>query len=404
MKGQSQWNGICPTMISQHFSKVMNKILTALALLSTMVLQAQVVKTDTSDLTFTGTRISQYSIDYDSTGHFTLSGYIDAYYSYYSDTSLSSGYQKFPTAAPRSNQFGLNIAQLSAKYQSRRFRGLTTFFFGDTPSSAWSPNFNMIQEAHLGFRIVSKLWMDAGFFRTHIGLESIQPRENIAMSFATTTYFEPYYMSGAKLTWEHSEKLLLQLNVFNGFNNFVDNNENKAIGASATFSPNEKLNLTFSTLLSDESDDDFPRDQMRLYNNLIGVFQTKHVTIGLEMNYGIQQNSVLTDTTATASIFSSLLAAKFRITPEWGVYGRGEFYSDPNEILTGPVVNENHQLIGLDIVGGTIGIEYKPIPNSYFRIEGRVLQTQGTDEHIFYLSNNPSNTRYEIITGIGVWF
>lgn len=363
----------------------------------------QVIKADTSDLTFTGTKISPYSIEYDTTGQFTLSGYIDTYYAAYTDSAGPGGYQKFPTSAPRSNQFGLNIFQLGVKYQSRRFRGLATLFFGDTPRSAWSPNFNMIQEANLGFRIAGKFWLDAGFFRTHIGLESIQPRENIAISFATTTYFEPYYMSGAKLTWEYSSKWMFQLNAFNGFNNFVDNNKNKAIGASVAWMPNDHLSATFSTLVSDESTQNDGLDQMRSYSNLIMTYKTKHITIGLEGNYGIQQNSKLTDSTASASMFSALAAVKYRITPEWATYVRGEYFSDPNEVLTGPVVNENHELVGLDITGLTTGVEYKPIPNSYLRIEGRALHTKGA-ENIFYYNDRSSNNRYELIVGLGLWF
>lgn len=382
----------------------MKRLLLFVATMGVTNVISQVIKTDTTDLTFTGTKISPYSVDYDSTGSFTLSGYIDAYYAGYTDSAQASGYHNFPTAAPRGNQFGLNIVQIGAKYQSKRFRGIATLFFGDTPASAWSPNFNMIQEANLGFRIVGKLWLDAGFFRTHIGLESIQPRENIAMSFATTTYFEPYYMSGAKLTWEQSKKWVFQLNAFNGFNNFVDNNQNKAIGASVGFTPSDKLSVSFSTLMTDESPDNFPRKQTRLYNNLIAIYQTKHVTIGVEGNYGMQSNSVLTDTNATATMFSTLAAVKYRITPMWATYVRGEYFTDPDEILTGPVLNENHELTGLDILGATLGFEYKPIPNSYFRVEGRMLQTQGSNEHIFYLNGTPSNTRYELIAGIGVWF
>lgn len=365
----------------------------------------QIFKKDTTDLTFTGTKISPYLLEKDTTGKIELSGYIDTYYAGYTDTSgRNGGFAKFPTAAPRPNQFGLNIAQVSAKYYSKNYRGVATLFFGDTPKSCWSPHYNYIQEANLGFRIVGKLWLDAGFFRTHIGLESIQPRENIAMSFATTTFYEPYYMSGAKLTWEQSKKWVFQLNAFNGFNNFVENNNNKAFGASVAYTPNDKLSVTYSSLVCDESPLHFPRKRTRMYNNLIAVYKTKRLTIGLEGNYGIQTNSVLKDTTKTAFMFSSLVALKYRFTAKWAGYVRGEYFSDPNEILTGAVFNSQHALTGLDIYGGTFGIEYKPIPNSYMRIETRRLETVNNNEDIFYYHSQSSTIRYELIVGVGMWF
>ncbi len=360
------------------------------------------INKDTSDLTFKGTRISPYSIEYDTTGKVEFSAYLDTYYAGFTDTSGAGGFQKFPTISPRKNQFGINIVQFGAKYQSRRFRGMATLFWGDTPKSAWSQEFNLIQEAHLGFRIAGKLWIDAGFFRTHFGLESIQPRENMTMSIATTTYFEPYYLSGAKLTWEQSSKWMFQVNGFNGFNNFIENNRSKAIGASVSHTPTNKFNITASTIFSSESPDEKPI-QYRSYTNLIMVYKTTRWTIGMEGNYGFQTKTVLTDSSKTAHIFSSLLAVKYRITPKWAIYGRGEFFSDPNEILTGPVLNENHQLVGLDIAGATLGGEFKPIPNSYFRVEGRALST-AKNEHIFQYRNHPSNVRYEFIVGLGVWF
>jgi hypothetical protein len=112
---------------------------------------------------------------------------------------------------------------------------------------------------------------------------------------------------------------------------------------------------------------------------------------------------VLSDTNKTAFIFSSLAAAKYRITPKWAVYTRGEIFSDPNEILTGPVFDANHNLIGIDLLGGTVGIEYKPIPNSYFRVESRLLHTKES-ESIFYYNDGYRNQRFEFIVGLGLWF
>ncbi len=374
-----------------------------LLIISATDLYGQIVKPDTSDLTFTGTYITSYTDSHDTTGKITLSGYIDTYYAGYTDTANADGFQKFPTAAPRSGQFGLNIVQVSAKYQSSRFRGVTTLFFGDTPQSSWSPYLNMIQEANIGFHIAKNIWLDAGYFRTHIGLESIQPRENMAISFASTTYFEPYFLSGAKLTWEATKKLTLQINAFNSYNSFIENNKNKAVGVSFVYAPTEKWNINFNNLTSDDSPTYSALKKTRNYSDLNIIYKSHRVTIGFEANYGIQANSKLTDSTKSATMFSSLFAAKYRLTAKYAIYARGEIFRDPNEILTGPVKNNNHKFVGIDLTGFTCGVEYKPIPNSYFRIEGRVLET-GTNEKIFYYNNQSTNIRYEFIIGLGLWF
>ena len=358
---------------------------------------------DTSDLTYTGTKISPYDIDYDTTGKLSFSGYIDTYYAYYGDSVSNNGFSKFPTIAPRHNQFGLNILQFSAKYQSRSFRGIATLFAGDCPQSAWSTHLNYIQEANVGFKIYKKLWLDAGLFRTHIGLESIQPRENVTMGLAVTTYYEPYFLSGAKLTWQHSAKWMFQINAFNSFNHYIENNKSKVYGISTSYTPNKNWNVTFSSIVCDESPKDLPQNHFRWYNDLYLVYHTKRWIFGYELNAGLQTNSRLNDTTKTAYMLSSTLTSKYRITHQFALYGRIEMYTDPNEILTGPIQNQDHQLVGLDLFGTTLGVEFKPIPNSYLRMEGRYLMTK-KNEDIFNYQNHYQNHRWEFIVGLGFWF
>lgn len=380
----------------------MNKIVALVFFILPVLLQAQIIKKDTSDLTFTGTKLNPYQQEYDSTGVIKISGYIDTYYSYYTDTVGAGGFSKFPTSAPKNNQFGLNIIQVSAKYDSKRMRGVATLFYGDIPLCSWSSYLNLIQEANVGFRIYKKLWLDAGYFRTHIGLESIQPRENITSSVAMTTYFEPYFLSGAKLTWQHSDKWTFQINGFNGFSSFLETNKNKAFGASVAYTPG-KWSHTLNTIVSDEYPTTATQRHFRHYTNYIGIYRTNHLILGLEANFGYQQNSQLKDSTKTAFLFSGIAALKYRFTPKIALYGRAELFSDPNEILTGPIVNENHALVGLDLLGGTLGFEYKPIPNGFFRIESRLLRTKES-EHIFYYNQRSTNERLEFIASIGVWF
>jgi hypothetical protein len=49
------------------------------------------------------------------------------------------------------------------------------------------------------------------------------------------------------------------------------------------------------------------------------------------------------------------------------MYVRGEFYHDENGILCGTFMNSNRMTVGLATLGGTLGVEYKPIPNSYIQ-------------------------------------
>lgn len=332
---------------------------------------------------------------------FTLSGYVDAYYAWYSDEVGAGNYQKFPTAAPISNNFGLNMLLLNAKYASDKVRGTFTMHYGDIPEAAWSPVHNNIQEANIGFKLGKRMWFDVGYFRTHLGFESIQPRENITASVATTTYYEPYYLSGVKLSYAVTDKLSVVVNAFNGFNSFVATSHAKTIGASVNYEPSEKLFITYNNLISDEGN---TTSKIRVYHNLYGAYRGDRWDIGAELNFGSQQQSKLTDTTQTAYMFSSLLAVRYKIKRNrFAIYARAEIFEDANELLTGPVQNANHQLVGLNLLGGTFGAQFKATPNSYLRLEYRGMMTT-EKETIFTTNGKPRHQRNEVVASCGVWF
>jgi hypothetical protein len=332
-----------------------------------------------------------------------ISGYLDTYYAFYTDSTSVGQYEKFPTSAPRNNSFGLNIAQLSTKYAAEKVRGVITLQYGDIPQSAWSPQFNMIQEANMGLALGKKIWLDAGFFRTHLGCESIQPRENINIGIAVTTYYEPYYLSGAKLSYTPIDKLMLQVSVFNGFNTFVPINAKKTYGLSATYEFSKKLTAYYNVLVSDEFSDNTAVNKRRFYHDLFAVYKSAKLDLACEANFGSQRNSAISDAGKTAYIYSGTLIFKHKFRRNLAWYSRYEFFEDSDEILTGPVYNQYHNIVGINAVGYTLGFEVKPIESAYIRLEGRYLQLAG-NEQIFKYNDRYTNKRYECLASMGFWF
>jgi hypothetical protein len=332
----------------------------------------------------------------------TISGYVDVYYGYYTDSTGVGGYEKFPTSAPRSGGFGLNIAQLTTRYAAEKVRGVITLHYGDIPQSAWSAQYNMIQEANMGFAFGKKIWLDGGFFRTHMGCESIQPRENMNIGLAITTYYEPYYLSGLKLSYQVAPKVMLQASVFNGFNTFVPVNHKKAYGLSAIYEVLPKLTTYFNVLVSDDAPENAV-SKRRIYNDFFAVYKSKKLDAVIELNAGVQEHSQLSDLSQNAYMYSGtmMLKHKFRSNLAW--FTRFEFFEDSDEIFTGPVYNENHQIVGINAEGFTLGFEVKPLETAYVRLEGRYLHLS-ENEKIFRYNNMYSNDRYECLAAMGFWF
>ena len=351
--------------------------------------------------------ISVSAIAQDSTLHpsFTFSFYADAFIAYYTDSVGLDEYQKFPSISPRSSQFGLNVALFSAKYTSEKVRSTITLHYGDVPRSTWSTTFNFIQEANAGVRLCKNFWLDAGFFRTHVGTEGLFPKENITSSVAIPTYFEPYYEAGLKLSYAPTEKFALNLYVLNGYNLFEDNNKKKSLGLLATYAINDHLSVGYDNYIGDESPDEDTINHLRFYNNVFLNFEKNKIKIVTGGDVCFQQNAANAGTELTGTVVSGLLAIRIMVANHFDVYGRIEGYYDPDGILSGLIVAKGLSSgSGLKLWGATLGIEYKPTDNSYVRLEGRDLSTTDSGQKIFYWNNKYTNSRFEALLNIGVWF
>lgn len=325
-----------------------------------------------------------------------ISGYVSSYYAHYDDEAVDqNGFVKFATMAPRPKEFGLNMALISMQYHSKNVRSSLGVHFGDIAKAVWPSEFNMIQEANAGIRLRKKLWLDAGFFRSHIGIESTQPRENITSSMSLANNYEPYYFAGAKLTYLISDKVAVQLNSFNSFASYVETNKNTLVGLSLVIDPNENTSITYNFITGDDSPTGAAIKQQRFYNNFYASYKTNKVYLGFEFNYGVQQHSKTNDTSANATVMSGLIVGKYQFHKKAAVYARQEYFSDPDNILTGSLKT------GKNVFGTTAGMEYKPFKNVALSTEGRVLQS---DNLIFKQGSFLTNRRIELIVCVDLWF
>jgi len=338
----------------------------------------------------------------DTLSTFTISGYVDAYYAHYTDDSAGK-FQKFPTVSPRNDQLGLNTAQLMFDYKSDKVRGTAAFHFGDIPSATWSPTYPYIMEAHAGIKFFKNMWLDAGFFRTHFGTEFLLPVENITSSVAVGTYYEPYYEAGARLSYDATSKMEINLFLLNGYGIFEDNNKRKSLGMGVTYVLNDNLGFGYTNYIGNDSPDSIKTSQTRIAQNLFLNYQRKKIKVQLGADYFIQQNSNIATHNADAYMFSALATLRYQAFKKAAVYARGEMFNDPDGFVSGVFTDAAGSYTGYKLWGVTAGAEYKPTENSYIRIESRRLQMQ-QDEYVFNYNGEARNYRWEFMVNMGVTF
>lgn len=333
---------------------------------------------------------------------FSLSGYVDTYYSYDDDKNGNS-LRQFSAIAPYREEFRLNIAQVSLKYNDEKVRGNITLQYGDIPAVNWPSSQQFIQEAYAGFSPAKNLWIDAGFFLTHIGAEGVLPKSNFLTSMSLPVYYEPFFQSGVRVSYDFSKKVYGTVHLLNGYNVFADNNKNKSAGITFGVKPSDKIEIIYNNLLGNEINTGSP-GKLRIYNNLIlKLFPAKKLDIIISGDAAFQENSKIDDSTAYGNLYSGLASMRYRFSNKFSASLRGEVYMDNDGILSGIFTDNAGKQTGLKAYGITFGIEVRPVPQAYFRIESRYLITD-KEQEIFTDGTKQKNSRFEAITNVGIEF
>ncbi len=344
-----------------------------------------------------------YSQSIDSVG-IKVSGYADVYYAYYTDSVGEGNYQKFPSVAPRSNQLGLNTALVTVQYDRRNVRGLVTLHFGDISRGAWSTTYPNIMEAHAGVKLCNKIWVDAGFFRTHTGAEGLLPKENFTSSVSVSTFAEPYYECGLRINYNPSDKLALSFYILNGYNIYEDNNQKKSIGLLASYAFDEKGNVGYTNYVGDDTPTAADSiSHLRIFQNLFFNYQFGKLKMQIGIDNCVQQHSDFKNANQDAIMFSGVLSFKYLFSSKFALYSRGEYFNDPQGMMLGTITDRTNKVTGYKLWGVTAGAELKPTENTLIRLEERQLVAD-RDQEIFNWNGNIRKSRLEILMTLGISF
>lgn len=330
----------------------------------------------------------------------SISGYVDTYISY--DNDKGKSLRKFPYMDAYRDEFRLNIAQATLHYNSDFARATMTVQFGDLPYLTWPENERYIQEANIGFSPLNNLWIDAGYYITHIGAESGKSIENFFSVTSLCDYYEPNFQSGIRVSYSFSDKLSAQLHFVNGYNVLADNNKNKSFGLNLDYKVTPKTEITFNNLTGNEAPSSLNRTQVRVYNNMVlSTALSKKIDMLISADYCWQQNSKLSDSTKSAGMFSGFVAVRYRLSKKISFAVRGETFQDKNAIFSAPFVFEDGHIEGVTASGMSFDIQYSPVGNSYVRLEVRDLILK-SGYNIF--NNKSKNTRTEVVLSSGLEF
>ncbi len=337
----------------------------------------------------------------------TINGYVDMYYATDNDPNAVTNRPLLNSLNTQKEAFDINHAMLSFTYLNKDYRSKICIHYGALQRSAWPAysNANMIQEANVGVNLGGGIWLDAGYFLTHIGCEVITPKDNWFNSLALSTQNEPFFQSGLKLTYDASDKLQLQLHCLNGYNLFDDNNKNKSLGYYVSYKFNDDMNIALAGIYGNEiylgltipSTSIEYNNSPKLLNNVVFNYNiSKSLLMKASIDITNQDLNVSIfnkEDKGTSSAMGGFLALRYLMSDKFSASVRAEMYNTKANITS----NTNTYISNAK--GITFGCEYKPNSNSYIRLEARQLNYEKGA-----LSQNPFDTRNEGIFSFGVYF
>jgi len=322
--------------------------------------------------------------------NFRINANIDFYYAF--DTDKGKKIREFSSESLIRDEFRLNLARISAAYYNDFFRGKLSLHYGDIPKYNWLTDNPNLGEANIGFSPLKNLWIDAGYFITHVGAESF-PSDNFFSSFSLVSNYQPFYQSGIIFSYDFSSEISSSLFILNGYNLIEDNNKNKSFGVSFSYFPSDNISVTYNNIFGNEIPEGSPGKFHILNNLVLNFLPCERLETLLDIDFGMQEKSKVNFPDETAYAYGIMLSGRFKLLPVLSTSLRGEFYEDADGVYSGLITNDR----GLKGNGITLGFEYNPVKNSYIRLEGRYIRLNN-EAKIFY---NGNNDRGEVIFSMG---
>ncbi len=265
-----------------------------------------------------------------------LNGFVSTSYSYNFNNPISHQNQ-FRVFDFTDNSFKIDVAELV--FQKPVTKTGDAGFRIDLTSGSSIPqvvtstgNYSDIDihQVYLSYiaKIGNGLKIDAGKFITHLGYEVIEGydgyNDNVSRSFLFG-YAIPYTHTGVKISYPFSKQINAMLLVTNGWDNSIDNNKSKSIGAQLSYMPTDQITFIGNFLGGPEQDNNNSRN--RFVFDFTGLIKlTDWISIGGYGVYGMEQRTAANG--ADAKWYGTAGYLRLYLTDDFSFAVRGESFND----------------------------------------------------------------------------
>jgi hypothetical protein len=268
-----------------------------------------------------------------------VGGLIDAHYDWFSTRPDGDApYRNFDT---RHDQFRVSMAQIwitktptadsRAGFKAKLSVGPATTIVQSLEPGGSPAVLQNIEEGYISYLapLGKGLQVDVGKFVTQNGAEVIEAKDN--WNYSRSLLFAlaiPYYHSGVRAAYSPTDKISLMGTIVNGWNNVVENNSAKTLGAQIAFKPTAALSLVQNYMAGPEQTGD-NHDWRQLSDSTVTLAINRILSVMGNYDYG-------TDTVAGARVRWQGVAAYAKVQGKRVAFSpRLEWYDDASGFTTG---------------------------------------------------------------------
>jgi Putative beta-barrel porin-2, OmpL-like. bbp2 len=303
---------------------------------------------------------------------FQVEAFVEAYLSY--DFSKPEDHQRPPFLYnhSRAGEVNINLAYLKGSYNTNRVRmnlALAAGTYMNANYAAEPATLQFLFEANAGIRLAKKkkLWLDMGILPSHLGFESAVSLDNWTPGRSLVAENSPYFETGIRLGYENDPGTWnFNLLALNGWQTItrVPGNSMVSWGAQVQYKPSATWLFNYGNFIGTVYPDSTRR--IRHYHNFYARYQRGR--FGLIGGFDIGQEEKSPGDDAWNTWFTPVVIAQFRPSDAWAFALRGEYFSDPANIVIIQQGPGDFKATGL-----SFNADFFPIPNAALRMEYRWL-------------------------------
>ena len=332
--------------------------------------------------------------------HVTFLGYVEGFYQY-NFNRPSNGLTNYRAFDNRANSFTLANVAVGAAWEAGPVVGKLVLQVGHTPSTYYASSeptspgssganassselWKYVQEANVGYKapVGNGLLLQLGLFLSPIGPESMAIHDQWNWSRSTLFYALPYYHAGLRATYELTPEWTASLGVYNGWNDIVDNNEDKSFAATLAYKVADHVNAQVHYMSGNERKSGAPEGPY--WRHDLDAYAQVDVTPCLSFlahgNAGFEPNRF-----GTSTWYAGALYARVKMT-EW-LYAavRGDrFWENVASNSSGTADTMFNWPTGTTwVTSGTATLDARPHDNVSIRLEYRRDQA---DQALYFRS------------------